>query len=85
MDNVDTYHIKIIWLTLLKVAKIDDLSKSPQTVDPDHKDVKTILFIYSIESFLYDKINKISRDNDVSSIKNLGPFAVALTRIINQA
>jgi hypothetical protein len=70
---------------LLKVAKIEDLSKVPDISDPDHVDVKTILFIYSMESFLYTRVNKASRDYDINSIKNLGPFAVALTRIINQS
>jgi hypothetical protein len=75
----------VIWHTLLKVAKIEDLSKVPDLSDPDNIDVKTILFIYSMESFLYTRINKASRDYDASSIKNLGPFAVALTRIINRS
>lgn len=62
-----------------------DLDTVPKTSDPDHKDVKTCLFIYSMESFLYKRINQISREKDISSIETLGPFAVVLGRIIEQA
>lgn len=75
----------MIWHTFLQVANIDDLSEVPVVSDPDHAHVKAILFMYSMESFLYKRINKISRDKDTSSIETLGPFAVALTRIIDQA
>jgi hypothetical protein len=70
---------------LLKVAKIDDFNQVLNVDDPNHKDVKTILFIYTLECFLYKRINKASRDMDASSIETLGPFTVALTRIINSA
>jgi hypothetical protein len=83
--KTDVDHIKLIWYTLLRVAKIDDLHAVPNVSDPDHKDAKTILFIYSMESFLYGRINKASREYDATSIKTLGPYTVALTRIINSA
>ena len=53
--------------------------------DPDHPHVKATLFMYSMESFLYKRINKIQRDMDCSAISTLGPFAVSLTRIIENA
>jgi hypothetical protein len=56
----------------------------PVTNDPEHEDVKAILFLYSLESFLYPRLNKISIEKDLSSIETLGPFAVALTRIIDR-
>lgn len=53
------------------------------TDDPEHEDVKAIMFMYSLDCFLFGRLNKISRDKDSSAIETLGPFAVALTKIIN--
>ena len=55
------------------------------TSNPKHPHVKAAMHLYSIESFIYKRVNKISRDKDISSILNLGPFAVLLNRIIDQA
>lgn len=45
--------------------------------------MKSIIFIYSLDCFLFGKLNKISREKDSSAIETLGPFAVALTKIID--
>ena len=52
--------------------------------DPEHEDVKAILVMYSLESFLFSRINQCSREQETSAVETLGPFAVALTTIINQ-
>ena len=65
------------------VQGIKDLKKVPVTDKAEHKDVKAVLFLYSLESFLYPRLNKISREKDKSSILTLGPIAVALTKIID--
>ena len=80
--NVDSKNIELVWLTYFKVAKIVNLKEVPVTSDPDHPHVRAAMYLYSIESFIYKRINKISRDKDTSSIMTLGPFAVVLTRII---
>ena len=80
--NVDSKNIELVWLTYFKVAKIVDLKEVPVTSDPNHPHVRAAMYLYSIESFIYKRINKISRDKDTSSIMTLGPFAVVLTRII---
>ena len=74
-----------MWLTFLKVAKVENLKAVPVTSDPKHPHVKAAMFLYSIESFIYKRINKISREKEKSSILTLGPFAAVLTRIIEQA
>ena len=68
----------------MAAAGIDDLTKVPNTEDPNSQDVKAIMFLYSMETFLYPRLNKISRDKDTSSILTLGPFAVALTKVIDK-
>ena len=75
-------HVNLIWFTFLKAVGINDLSEVPNTRDPEHPHVKAILYIYSLESFLFDRLNQSQRDQDSSVVQTLGPFAVALTRII---
>lgn len=53
------------------------------TNDPKHKDVKAILFLYSLESFLYVRLNQISREFNESAVTTLGPYSVALKRVID--
>jgi len=61
--ELDREHVHLIWHTLLKVSGIDDLSKVPILIkDPDHKDVKVVLVIYSLQSYLYDRINSGMRE-----------------------
>ena len=84
-QNVDVKSIELVWLTYFKVAQILDLKEVPVTSDPKHPHVKAALYLYSIESFIYKRINKISREKDISSVLTLGPFAVVLTRIIKQS
>jgi hypothetical protein len=37
-----------------------------------------------MESFLYSRINQVSREKEAGSIKTLGPFGVALTRVLEK-
>lgn len=48
-------------------------------------DVKTAMYMYSMESFLYKRINKVSVDRYIPSIKNLGPFSVLISRLIEKS
>ena len=68
---------------ILKLAGITNLKIVPRLTDPEHKDVKLILTMYSLESFLFRRLNESSREQDTLAIDTLGPFAVSLTKIIN--
>ena len=50
---------------LFKLADLDeDLNKSltPKVLsDPEHKAVKHLMYIYSMESFIYPELNKVCR------------------------
>jgi len=70
------------------MAKSVDIKK-PLTTEilsnPDHDFVKTLLYIYSMNSFVFKEINKASRDKDTSKIKFYGAYASALGYIIHSA
>ena len=51
--------------------------------DPTHNFVKTLVYIYTMETFLYKELNKASRTKDLDKIKFYGPFASALSFAIH--
>ena len=77
------------WKMLFKLAKINQDMDKPLTQkilgDPEHKAVKHIMYIYSMESFIYADLNRVCREKDKSMIKFYGAFAAALSFIIHSA
>ena len=73
----------MIWFTILKLSGIENLDTTPKLTDPESIEVKVILNFYSLESFLFRKLNKSSREKDLSVISTVGPFAVALNKVID--
>ena len=53
--------------------------------DPCHVITRHILYIYTMESFIYANLNKACRDKDKSKIKYYGAFSAALSYIIYNA
>ena len=51
--------------------------------DSNHDFVKTLVYIYSMGSFVFKEMNKASRSKERSKIKMYGPFASALGFIIS--
>ena len=82
--EIENDHVHLLWHAFLRAAGVLDLDKVPKLKDPEHADVKAILVMYSLESFLFSRINQSSREQDTSAVETLGPFAVALTTIINK-
>ena len=82
--RMNDHNINLLWVTFFKVAGIQDsdLKKVPVCDEPEHPHVKTIIFVYSLESFLFSEINRSSREKDVGAVDTLGPFAVAISNII---
>ena len=78
----------IKWKDIFKLGQQQHIDfKKPLTPrilsDPNNPFVKTLVYIYSMESFVYYEMNKASRTKDVSKIKFYGPFASALGYIIH--
>ena len=60
-----------IWNKIFQLAKLEDMKKplTPQILSNPNSDfVKTILYIYSMESFIFGEMNKASRNKDKSKI-----------------
>jgi len=53
--------------------------------NPNHEFVKLMLYIYSMQTFIFGEMNKASRSKDRSKIAFYGPFASALGYIIHAA
>lgn len=51
-----------MWNMFIKLAGVEDLKLVPRLTDPEHPDVKTILLMYSLESFLFQRLNESSRE-----------------------
>ena len=73
---------------LFDLAKLGDLD-APLTAEilsnPLHNITKHILYLYSMESFIYGELNRACRDKDKSKIKYYGAYAAALSFIIYSA
>ena len=63
--------VEKIWMKLFPFGKLTDMKK-PLTIkilsDPSHDFVKLLLYIYSMESFVFKEMNIASRDKDQSKI-----------------
>ena len=73
---------------LFDLAKLGDLDKPllPKILsDPFHKITKHLLYLYSMESFIYEELNQASRQKDESKIQFYGAYAAALSYIIYYA
>lgn len=68
--------------TLSKSVDMDRPLTPKILSDPDHQFVKTLIYIYSMESFVFHEMNKASRKKDVSKLKFYGPYASALSFIV---
>ena len=63
-----------------------DMALSPKILsNPDHVITKHIIFIYSLESFIYEDLNLASRQKDANKLKYYGAFAASLSYIIYAA
>lgn len=67
---------------LVDQANLDEPLTSKILSNPSHNIVKLILYIYSMESFIYEDLNRATREKDKSKIKYYGAFSAALSFIL---
>ena len=53
--------------------------------NPGHRVTRHVLYLYSMESFIYSDMNRAIRDQDKHGIEHYGAFAAALIYIIYNA
>lgn len=75
-----------MWKKIFQMLKDTDFRKplSKRVLsNPNHKFVKTLVYIYSMQTFIFSEMNKASRNKDVKKIKYYGPLASALSFVIH--
>ena len=76
------------WDWLFEIGDLGNINK-PLTCsilsNPHHKFTQRIMYLYSMESFIYEDLNRASRNKDQSKIQYYGAFAAALSYIIGHA
>lgn len=73
------------WKMLFKMDGLKDIEKplTPQILsDPRHEITKHLLYLYSMESFIYPHLNRACREKNKEEIPYYGAFAAALSYII---
>ena len=73
------------WKYLFSLDGLVNIDK-PLTRDilknPEHPVTQQILYIYTMESFIYPAVNRTCRNHDESQIRFYGAFAAALSYIL---
>ena len=75
-----------MWKKIFEMVKGVDFRKplTPKILsNPNHQFVKTLIYIYSMESFIFGAMNRASRAKDEHKIKFYGPLASALSFIVH--
>ena len=75
------------WKAIFSLAKEGSAFEKPLSsatlADPSNSFVKSMIYIYSMQSFVFSEMNKASRMKDESKIKFYGAFASALGFIVH--
>ena len=85
MQLVGGFYIKV-WKRIFEMVEDVDMRRplTPKILsDPSNKFVRTLIYIYTMETFIYKELNKASRTKDVDKIKFYGAFASALSFVIH--
>ena len=85
--NIEIY--KHAWWAIFKIGTQNfDLNK-PLTneilLDPHHIVTQTLIYIHSMETFIYKDLKKASLMKDITKIKTLGPYAHMMSHIIERS
>lgn len=70
----------LMWklLNLTNDVEIDEYMLN----DANNEVTTSIMYLYSMETFIYTAINRASRTQDESKVRTLGPYAVLLAHIV---
>ena len=77
-------HVRLLWYTFIEVIGIKNLDSIPDIKDPEGPDTKAAIYMYSMESFLYKRLNIVVRNKLEHSVKTLGPYSALMSRVIKK-
>ena len=60
-SDIDAKFVHIIWNMIIRFGGIVNINKKPELEDPESADVKLVLTMYSLDSFLYKSLNEGTR------------------------
>jgi hypothetical protein len=49
----------------------------------EHPVTQTLIYIHSMETFIFGDMKKASLNKDITKVKTLGPYADVLAKILN--
>ena len=52
--------------------------------DPSHPVTQTLIYIHSMETFIYKDLKQASLNKDIRKVKTLGPYALVIAKILNE-
>ena len=72
--------MELMWklLKLTNDVEFDEYMLS----DANNDITKAIMYLYSMETFIYTAINRATREQDESKVRTLGPYAVLLAQVL---
>lgn len=74
-----------IWKKIFDLSNKMDMDK-PLTKkilsDPQHEFVKKLIRIYTMDCFVFKQMNKAAREQNKAGLRRYGPFATALSFIV---
>ena len=88
MFNAILLPVNEMWSTIFNISKSDDIDPDkPLTHEvlsnPNHQFVKALVYIYSMQTFIFKEMNQACRKKDSSQIQYYGAFASALGYIVH--
>ncbi len=82
--NIEIY--KDAWKAIFKIGTQDFDLNEPLTYkilyNLNHKVTQTLLYIHSMETFIYKDLKKACLQKDITKVKTLGPYAAVMGRIL---
>ena len=82
--NIENY--KYAWKAIFQIGTQGFDLNQPLTgeilKDPDHPVTQTLIYIHSMETFIYGDMKKASLNKDITKVKTLGPYASVIGEIL---
>lgn len=87
IENIKKIHSEVLTKFFLSFGfdSLDQKIDFDQLSNPYSKITKLILSIYSLETQIYKDIEKSEKESNLLNVNNLGPFALCLSEIIQNA